>query len=230
MHAHSAGTRQGCAQESLCAFLLCSSTASRGKVPKMSTLCLHFYVFLLCISIVFLLFSAYYPLLFQHYFSIMHCISLCISNDCEASQSHPYDQKSKPITATKEVKPFYYAYSNQTSETFSVSIGYVHFCCSGLLWAAAGDCRGMFLAWIGPKNAIFRVQNAIFRVQNAITGSECHLPEVQRDFSGAALQTRSIGHGVTKKELVLERFKVQKSTPFGSVLGGQKGVISLSSA
>ena len=37
-------------------------------------------------------------------------------------------------------------------------------------------------------------------------------------------------HGVTKKELVLERFKVQKSTPFGSDLGGQKGVISLSSA
>ena len=25
-------------------------------------------------------------------------------------------------------------------------------------------------------------------------------------------------HGVTKKELVLERFKAQKSTPFGSVL------------
>ena len=54
--------------------------------------------------------------------------------------------------------------------------------------------------------------------------------ERKRDFSGAALQTRSIGHGVTKKELVLERFKVQKCTPFGSVLGGQKGVISLSSA
>ena len=29
-------------------------------------------------------------------------------------------------------------------------------------------------------------------------------------------------HGVTKKELVLERFKVQKSTPFGSVLRGSK--------
>ena len=29
---------------------------------------MHFYVFLLCISIVFLLFSAYYPLLFQHFF------------------------------------------------------------------------------------------------------------------------------------------------------------------
>ena len=130
----------------LCAFLLCSSTASRGTMLESSNLCVHFYVFLLCISIVFLLFSAYYPLLFQHYFSIMHCISLCISNDCEASQSHPYDQKSKPITATKEVKPFYYVYSNQRSETFSVSIGYVHFCCSGLLWAAAGDCRGMFLA------------------------------------------------------------------------------------
>ena len=92
----------------------------------------------------FLLFSAYYPLLFQHYFSIMHCISLCISNDCEASQSHPYDQKSKPITATKEVKPFYYAYSNQTSETFSVSIGYVHFCCSGLLL----DCSGLLLGTV----------------------------------------------------------------------------------
>jgi len=103
----------------LCASLLYSSTASRGKVPKISTLCLHVYVFLLCISIVFLLFSAYYPVLFQHYFSMMHCISLCISNDCEASQSHPYDQKSKPITATKEVKPFYYAYSNQRSETFT---------------------------------------------------------------------------------------------------------------
>ena len=121
----------------------------------------------------FLLFSAYYRLLFQHYFSIMHCISLCISNDCEASQSHPYDQKSKPITATKEVKPFYYVYSNQRSETFSVSIGYVHFCCSGLLL----DCSGLLL---GTVEACFllesdqrmpssgfrmpsRVQNAIFR-------------------------------------------------------------------
>ena len=44
MHAHSAGTRQ-----ELCASLLCSSTASRGKVPKISTLCLHFYCFLLTI-------------------------------------------------------------------------------------------------------------------------------------------------------------------------------------
>ena len=96
-------------------------------------------------------------------------------------------------------------------------------CISIALGCCWGPCRGIVLAWIGPKNAIFRVQNAI-------TGSECHLPEVQRDFSGAALQTRSIGHGVTKKELVLERFKVQKCTPFGSVLGGQKGVISLSSA
>ena len=34
MHAHSAGTRQGCAQETLCAFLLCSSTV-----------CVHSYYF-----------------------------------------------------------------------------------------------------------------------------------------------------------------------------------------
>ena len=154
----------------LCASLLCSSTASRGKVPKISTLCLHFYVFLL--------FSAYYPLLFQHYFSIMHCISLCISNDCEASQSHPYDQKSKPITATKEVKPFYYAYSNQTSETFSVSIVYLHFCCSGLLL----DCSGLLLGTVVAcfllesdqrmPSSGFRMPSSGFRmpsrVQNAI--------------------------------------------------------------
>ena len=71
-------------------------------------------------SITFLLHFHYISIAFlMHYFSIMHCISLCISNDCEASQSHLYDQKSKPITATKEVKPFYYAYSNQRSETFT---------------------------------------------------------------------------------------------------------------
>ena len=122
------------------------------RLPHYACISMHFYVFLLqlwmslCINRTTQssLFSAYYPLLFQHYFSIMHCISLCISNDCEASQSHPYDQKSKPITATKEVKPFYYAYSNQTSETFSVSIVYLHFCCSGLLL----DCSGLLLGTV----------------------------------------------------------------------------------
>ena len=156
------------------------------RLPHYACISMHFYVFLLqlwmslCINRTTQssLFSAYYPLLFQHYFSIMHCISLCISNDCEASQSHPYDQKSKPITATKEVKPFYYAYSNQTSETFSVSIVYLHFCCSGLLL----DCSGLLLGTVVacfllesdqrmPSRG-FRIPSSGFRmpsrVQNAI--------------------------------------------------------------
>ena len=37
---------------SLCAFLRYSSTAPRGKVPNVSTLCLHVYAYFYCISIV----------------------------------------------------------------------------------------------------------------------------------------------------------------------------------
>ena len=54
----------------LCAFLPYSSTASRGKVPKISTLCVYFYVYFYCISIVFCLLSSSVSIHFIQHFSI----------------------------------------------------------------------------------------------------------------------------------------------------------------
>ena len=65
---------------SLCAFLLYSSTASRGKVPNVSTLCLHVYAYFYCITIVFCLPSSSVSIHFIQHFSICtFCFLLRIS-------------------------------------------------------------------------------------------------------------------------------------------------------
>ena len=65
---------------SLCAFLLYSSTASRGKVPNVSTLCLHVYAYFYCITIVFCLLSSSVSIHFIQHFSICtFCFLLRIS-------------------------------------------------------------------------------------------------------------------------------------------------------
>ena len=55
---------------SLCAFLPYSSTESRGKVPNVSTLCLHVYAYFYCITIVSCLLSSSVSIHFIQHFSI----------------------------------------------------------------------------------------------------------------------------------------------------------------
>ena len=159
---------------SLCAFLLDSSTASRGTMLESSNLCVHFYVFLLCISIVFLLFSAYYPLLFQHYFPL--CIAFHYafpmivkppSHIRMIKNLNPLQQPKKwnlstMLTATKQVKPFLLALATCISAALD---------CSGLLLGTVEACFLLESDQRMPSSG-FRMPSSGFRmpsrVQNAI--------------------------------------------------------------
>ena len=212
------------------------------RLPHYACISMHFYVFLLqlwmslCINRTTQssLFSAYYPLLFQHYFSIMHCISLCISNDCEASQSHPYDQKSKPITATKEVKPFYYAYSNQRSETFTFCLMMIKLLLHFLLHFGSNSFK---IKRHGPIRNLFDKMAPDFKTSwRDLYDEICSIgPNIERIMSPGGYvsclnRTKNAIERVQTLPTRSHKKSSSKAILFGSDLGGQKGVISLSSA
>ena len=150
MHAHSAGTRQ-----ELCASLLCSSTASRGKVPKISTLCLHFYCFLLTILFSF---SITFPLCIAFPYAFPMIVKppshIRMIKNLNPLQQPKKWNLSTMLTATKQVKPFLLALSTCISAALDCS------------WTALGCCWG--LSW--HVSCLNRTKEC------HLPGSECHLP------------------------------------------------------
>ena len=219
-------------QHCLRAFLLLSNT-----------LCVHFYLFL-CILFIYCL----------HVLEIKPCTIFRFSSSVFASSSLKTKllkqflpplgagslpvtsvwSKSKPITATKEVKPFYYVYSNQRSETFTFCLMMIKLLLHFLLHFGSNSFK---IKRHGPIRNLFDKMAPDFKTSwRDLYDEICSIgPNIERIMSPGGYvsclnRTKNAIERVQTLPTRSHKKSSSKAILFGSDLGGQKGVISLSSA